>query len=131
MPDAFPTFRQRRFPQVHSQPPSERFRGSARDRGYDARWDKISKGHRRKNPFCVLCEQQRLATLADDVDHIVPLEDGGLKYDPLNRWSICRRHHNGWKARAQRYARKHGMLDELRRWCLEPETRPPPLCRVG
>lgn len=125
MPDAFPIFRPRQFGPPRKSRRSERFRGSARDRGYDARWDRISLGHRRRYPFCVLCEQRGRTVLADDVDHVIPLVDGGDKYARENRQSLCRDCHNGLKRAMEQFARKTGQVDRLPDWCLKPETRPP------
>lgn len=71
-----------------------------------------------------MCEQEGLTVLGEDCDHIVPLEDGGDRYAKDNRWTICRRHHNGLKRALQEFARKRGMLDKLRSWCIDPATRP-------
>ena len=72
-----------------------------------------------------MCEQEGRTCLGSDVDHIVPIEDGGKIFDRDNRWTICRPHHNGLKRALQEFARRTGQIDRLRQWCLEPATRPP------
>lgn len=99
-------------------------RGSPRQRGYSAQWDAISVAHRTANPFCAMCEQEGRTQLGDDVDHIVPIDDGGDMLAADNRWTLCRRHHNGLKRRLQEFAKTTDRMDELREWCLHPETRP-------
>lgn len=100
------------------------FRGSPRERGYDAKWDKISLQFRRRHPFCILCEQRGLDTLTDLVDHIIPVVDRpDLRYDWENLCSLCRRCH-GKKYQMEVFAREHGLLDVLPIWVRAPERRP-------
>lgn len=47
--------------------------------------------YRRDHP---MCEQPGCPRLADHVDHVVPLAEGGDRYDPSNYQSLCRPHHN-------------------------------------
>lgn len=44
---------------------------------------------RRDRGLCVLCQAQGRATQAEEVDHIVPLEQGGTD-DEANLQSVCR-----------------------------------------
>lgn len=68
-------------------------RGSARQRGYDTAWDKLSKAHREANPLCVMCEKDGLLVAAKVVDHIKPLRwFPALRLDPSNMQSLCVRH---------------------------------------
>jgi len=130
MREAFPVYRRAAFPSLQAQRRKEQFRGSPRERGYDSQWDKFSLKYRKAHPFCEKCEQDGLDTvLCDDVDHIVPLGDGGAKFDKGNVWALCRKCHNGWKQRAQRIARAQGNVEILLDWCLKPETRPQRLRR--
>lgn len=39
-----------------------------------------------------LCEQSGCPRLADDVDHMTALAEGGAKYDPRNFMSLCDDH---------------------------------------
>ncbi|SLG54220.1 HNH endonuclease [Mycobacteroides abscessus subsp. massiliense] len=40
-----------------------------------------------------MCEQPGCPRLADVVDHVTPLAEGGAKYDPRNFMSLCDDHH--------------------------------------
>lgn len=69
-------------------------RGSARQRGYDARWEKVRRMHLAGEPLCRLCSQAGRITPAVLVDHIVPIRDGGARLDDDNLQSLCRRCHD-------------------------------------
>lgn len=80
----------------------DRRRGSARDRGYTARWDEASLHHRAANPLCVGCLAVGRVAAAEVVDHIVPHRgDPALMWDPANRQSCCADHHNIVKQRLE------------------------------
>lgn len=118
-----PMFKRRQFPMVGGRAPSPD--KSTAERGYDHSWTDLSLRFRRKNPFCRFCEQDGFeCTPADDVDHIIPIEDGGDRLSWENLQSLCKKHHYGRKARLQRYARAHGMIEMLPIWCADPSTRP-------
>lgn len=93
-------------------------------RGYDHLWRKISERHRRKHPFCVMCEQEGRQRLADAVDHKIPIDDGGDRLRAENHWSICDFHHNGLKRQLEIYARERGLIYLLPIWCDDPSERP-------
>jgi 5-methylcytosine-specific restriction enzyme A len=59
--------------------------GTAAQRGYDSRWHKVSKLVRRNEPVCRLCKN----ALAQMVDHIVPLKQGGERLALENLQPIC------------------------------------------
>lgn len=63
-------------------------RGRKRAKAYSGRWARLSAGHRRRNPLCVVCGRP-----SDLVDHITPLAAGGARLDPANLQSMCRRCH--------------------------------------
>lgn len=120
----FTVFRKRSFPMVggKSRDPREK---TAAQRGYDHAWERLSAKLRRNRPFCLFCEQEGFeARIADDVDHIIPLEDGGKRLDPANLQPLCRQHHNGLKRRLQEYARRTGQINALPLWCSDPNSRP-------
>jgi 5-methylcytosine-specific restriction endonuclease McrA len=98
-------------------------RSSPRLRGYDSKWDRLSAAFRRRNPLCAWCDQIGRVTVADLVDHKMPVADGGPIYDETNLWSVCLPHH-GIKAEMENYARQRGELHKLRIWCDEPAERP-------
>ena len=101
------------------------FRGSPAERGYDARWDGMSRKWRKNSPFCIWCEQEGRTTLADLVDHIIPVRDRpDLIHDWGNIWSICVFHH-GRKLALENWARAHDQLDLLPIWVKDPNSRPP------
>ena len=64
-------------------------RGSARVRGYDARWDALSIRYRRKHPLCEDCLDNQRTTVAALVHHVSPIENGGLMFDEANLRSLC------------------------------------------
>lgn len=62
---------------------------------YDTqRWKRISIKKRTVTPFCEDCEDEGRMVIADVVDHIVELEDGGKPYNWSNLKSLCHYHHN-------------------------------------
>jgi 5-methylcytosine-specific restriction endonuclease McrA len=100
-------------------------RNSPRERGYDARWDRISRAFRRQNPFCLFCSQENLDGLTEVTDHALPAADfPELRYEPSNFVPLCKHHHDGMKARMEVFARRTGQLERLRNWCFSPKTRP-------
>lgn len=64
-------------------------RGSARERGYDYRWERLRRMHLAGEPLCRMCGRP-----ADLVDHIVPIRDGGERLDERNLQSLCRSCHD-------------------------------------
>ena len=52
----------------------------------------------REHPMCVMCEMQGFVTAAEEVDHIVPLWDGGAD-DESNYQSLCKPCHSDKTAR--------------------------------
>lgn len=95
-------------------------RGSARQRGYTAAWDKASRGHLRNSPLCLYCALVEDVKAADLTDHLYP--HGGDQDVFWNRtyWiSCCTDCHNGFKQRVERKGRE--ALDNLaRRLSLAP-----------
>ena len=122
MPQPFRSGRVRKTIGRKVTPPERR--GGPRERGYDARWDRISAAHRRRNPFCAECERKGRLTFVDVVDHKIPVADGGPIHDPANHWSLCRGCHAGVKADLERIAHASGQVHRLIEWCDRPETRP-------
>lgn len=118
-----PTFRRPGSPRFQA-PPRDVFRGSSRSRGYTATWDRFSYNYRRRHPFCAECERRGRVVSADVVDHIVPLEGGGPKFDPENLQPLCHECHNGWKRELEEAARETGDVWTLLVWVKQPETRP-------
>lgn len=64
----------------------DRTRPSAAKRGYDAEWEKIRPVILARDPICKACDRR----LSTEVDHIVPLAQGGPKLDPKNLQGLCK-----------------------------------------
>lgn len=79
-------------------------RGSARERGYDTRWERYRSAYLREHPLCVECAagvplprgvRPRAVTAATVVDHIRPHKgDPELFWDPANHRAVCKPHHD-------------------------------------
>jgi 5-methylcytosine-specific restriction protein A len=69
-------------------------RGSSRERGYDARWERVRAMHLAAEPLCRMCQQAGRISAAVLVDHITPINDGGARLDDDNLQSLCRRCHD-------------------------------------
>lgn len=78
-------------------------RGSARERGYNTRWEKARKAYLMRHPLCVMCEKDGRITPARVVDHIIPHRgDTALFWDTSNLMSLCAHCHNSAKQREER-----------------------------
>ncbi len=107
------------------------FRGSSRERGYDARWDRLSLAFRKKHPFCAWCIQEGRDGLTDLVDHVLPVVDRPeLRHEWSNLMGLCRECH-GRKTSMEVYARERGELDYLPAWCSEVTNRPPQFVSIN
>ena len=71
--------------------------------GSTSRWRRLRAAHLQGQPWCVAIGCQQLAT---DVDHVVPLSQGGERYDAGNLQSMCRRHHQQKTAHESADARR-------------------------
>lgn len=67
--------------------------------------DKLRKQFISANPFCIECKKFNDITLANVVDHIIPIEQGGAKRDDRNYQSLCNYHHN-----VKRGKERHGYI---------------------
>ena len=61
---------------------------------YDRRWDRVSKIRLSREPLCRSCGKQGLVVAATESDHIMPLSQGGAKYDLDNTQSLCKPCHS-------------------------------------
>lgn len=78
-------------------------RPSARERGYDSRWDKARKTYLAHNPLCVMCKREGRVTPANVVDHIVPHKGSQELFWNADNWqSLCTHHHSSAKQREER-----------------------------
>jgi 5-methylcytosine-specific restriction protein A len=68
---------------------------TARQRGYDARWEKARKTFLQANPLCVGCQLTGRYVPATCVDHVVPHKgDQGLFWDESNWQALCKHCHD-------------------------------------
>jgi len=73
---------------------SER-RPSATRRGYGETWRRFRRWYLKLHPVCAHCGRG-----ASEVDHIVPLSEGGAHLDPGNSQALCKGCHSR-KTRAE------------------------------
>ena len=69
-----------------------------------AQWRTVRAAFLRQHPLCCACEQRGRVVPAVVVDHVVPIKEGGARFDPRNLQSLCVSDHNAKSAkeRAQR-----------------------------
>ncbi len=78
-------------------------RGSARERGYNARWQKARATYLQRNPLCVMCQKEGRVTPATVIDHRIPHKgDQQLFWDTGNWQALCKPHHDRDKQREER-----------------------------
>ena len=63
-------------------------RGSAHSRGYGVAWRRLREAVLDAEPLCRWCSQRGRVTPAQEVDHILPLRDGGTN-DRDNLQPLC------------------------------------------
>ena len=79
----------------HSAESPDRLRGSANERGYDAKWRRARKRFLQRHPLCANCLSQGVLTPATVVDHIVPHRgDHRLFWDEQNWQPLCKACHD-------------------------------------
>ena len=79
----------------HMQFSSDRMRGGAESRGYDARWRKARTAFLQRNPLCNECMKRGKITPATVVDHIIPHRgDRKLFWDESNWQPLCKSCHD-------------------------------------
>lgn len=61
--------------------------------------------HYRRDPLCVRCRELGIVKLWTQLDHIIPVEDGGPDTDE-NRQGLCVEHHREKTAKDQGYRLK-------------------------
>lgn len=59
-----------------------------------ANWKRLRQMQLNQEPLCRECKKQGKVKEATVVDHIIPIEEGGPRYDMLNLQSLCESHHN-------------------------------------
>lgn len=68
-------------------------RGTAPERGYDWSWRRLRQAYIRDHPLCKHCLEIGRVTAAEEIDHIVPLRQGGARLNRANLQALCRSHH--------------------------------------
>jgi 5-methylcytosine-specific restriction protein A len=82
----------------HPYPRRPDLRPSASARGYDSKWHLIRGAYLKAHPYCSYNRKCRPGTLATEVDHEVPLDEGGTSHwDNLR--SACKPCHSSKTAR--------------------------------
>ncbi|MGY3527708.1 HNH endonuclease [Bradyrhizobium sp. USDA 4452] len=103
MPVRPPTFRpngQRSRQQTNAEYDARR--GSARDRGYDAAFDRASALFKQQHPLCLGCEAIDRVSATDVTDHVVPHKGDRTVFWDRDRWQpACRWHHDVVKQRLE------------------------------
>ena len=61
---------------------------------YDRRWREFREAYLAAHPLCIQCGKNARLTAATEVDHIVPLNDGGAQYDESNCQGLCKSCHS-------------------------------------
>lgn len=94
MPQRPPTLQPRRPKGAGSQLTNkqhyDRFRGGARARGYDSRWERVRLQHAMDEPLCRHCAERGLVVGMDMVDHIIPISVApDRRLDDSNLQSLC------------------------------------------
>ncbi len=100
-----------------------RTRTSAHSRGYDNIWRNLSKRLRRQIGICERCQQQGKVRVCDQIDHIVPIADGGDRLARENLWALCTPCHE-WKDGLENHARATDQIDRLPFWVRNPQHLP-------
>jgi hypothetical protein len=73
-------------------------------------WGELRAAQLEREPFCRECAKVAKQTPATEVDHVIPLADGGSFDDPSNHQSLCFRHH--WQKDRGRERQAHGTEGE-------------------
>jgi 5-methylcytosine-specific restriction enzyme A len=68
-------------------------RGTAAQRGYDGRWQRLRTYFLAGNPLCVHCAEQGRTEPATDVHHVVAKRNGGSD-DDANLLALCHACHS-------------------------------------
>lgn len=83
---------------------ADKRRPSARERGYDTRWDVERVAFLKTHPRCIRCDAP-----ATVVDHITPHKGSQRLFWDRNNWqALCRPCHDRWKKSIERRAQAGG-----------------------
>lgn len=87
-------------------------RKSARERGYDSRWEKAAKAFRLAHPLCRYCELDDVTSASELVDHLYPHRGDKVLFWRREYWvPSCAHCHDGFKQVIERRGRS--ALDDL------------------
>jgi len=93
-----------RYCEDHLKLAQHRERGSFRERGYTARWDKIRALKVRKNPLCEPCLEDNRVQATQIVHHILSVVDRpDLIFSTDNLQSVCRACHGKLHSHSKEY----------------------------
>ena len=74
---------------------TDRVRGGADARGYNARWRRARIAFLQKHPLCAVCQREGKLTPATVVDHIIPHRGNQrLSWDEKNWQPLCKDCHD-------------------------------------
>ena len=59
-----------------------------------AAWRRLSASIRASHPVCEVCRAAGRGDAAQMVDHIIPIRQGGARYDTTNLMAMCHECHN-------------------------------------
>lgn len=80
-------------------------RGSARARGYDARWERARIVYLSQHPLCVCCKANGVVHEASLIDHVIAHRgDRRLFWDVSNWQALCKWCHDNVKSPLERSA---------------------------
>ena len=91
---------------------------------YDARWRKVRRLVLERDNYLCQIRGPRCTVKADQVDHIIPVEAGGARYDPANLRASCE-----WDNKHREYqGRKRSKPRPEREWPKpkDPDGQPGP-----
>ena len=97
---------------VHEQQRAREYRKRrpAEHRFYKtARWLRFRKRYLASNPLCVACKEHGVITPATDVDHVIPLRQGGRPLAWRNVRALCHSHHSQRTGRDTGFPRRTEM----------------------
>ena len=75
-------------------------RPGSTQRGYDAAWQRLRASYMLDHPFCEYCNER-----AEELDHVIPLSEGGKRLSKNNVVALCRECHR----------RKHAAKDRIKK----------------
>ena len=75
-------------------------RGTAAQRGYDARWRRVRAWYLKRHPLCLDCQGEGRVAPATEVHHIVALRDGGT-HEETNLTALCKSCHSRRTAKGE------------------------------